>query len=84
MVFTGALSSMTRSTAWERVAEAGGQPAPGVTKHTNVLVIGYQDARKLRPGEELSAKARKARDLRARGLEIELMPETDFVQLLAL
>jgi DNA polymerase-3 subunit epsilon len=84
IVFTGALGSMTRALAWDRVAEAGGRPAPGVTKHTNVLVIGYQDARKLRPGEALSAKARKARDLRERGQKIEIMPEVDFVQLLAL
>lgn len=70
--------------AWDRVAEVGGQPAPGVTRHTNVLVIGYQDARRLRPGEVLSAKARKARDLREGGQDIEIMPEVDFVQLLAL
>jgi len=84
IVFTGALSSMTRGVAWERVATAGGQPAPGVTTHTNILVVGYQDSRKLRPGESLSAKARKARDLRATGQEIELMGEVDFLQLLAL
>ena len=84
MVFTGALSSMPRAVAWDRVAEAGGHPAPGVTKNTNILVIGYQDARKLRPGEELSAKARKARDLREHGQPIEVMPELDFVRLLVL
>lgn len=84
IVFTGTLSSMTRALAWDRVAEVGGRPAPGVRRHTNVLVIGHQDAQKLRPGEELSAKARKARDLRERGQPIELMPEVDFTQLLAL
>jgi DNA polymerase-3 subunit epsilon len=84
MAFTGALGSMTRARAWDLVAEVGGQPTPGVTKYTNVLVMGYQDARKLRPGEELSAKARKARDLRATGQDIEIMSEVDFVQLLAL
>ena len=84
IAFTGALGSMTRAMAWDRVAEVGGQPAPGVTKHTNVLVIGYQDARKLRPGEALSAKARKARDLREHGQGIEILPEVDFTQLLAL
>jgi DNA polymerase-3 subunit epsilon len=84
MVFTGALSSMPRAVAWDRVAEVGGRPAPGVTKHTNILVIGYQDARVLRPGEELSAKARKARDLRDHGQPIEVMPELDFVRLLVL
>jgi NAD-dependent DNA ligase len=75
---------MPRAEAWKRVAEVGGQPAQGVTKRTNVLVLGYQEARKLRPGEELSAKARKARDLRAEGREIEPMREVDFLQLLAL
>lgn len=84
IVFTGALSSMTRVVAWERAAEVGGQPASGVTKHTNVLVVGYQDARKLRPSEALSEKARKASDLRQRGQDIEVMPEADFLQLLAL
>jgi DNA polymerase-3 subunit epsilon len=84
MVFTGALSSMTRAAAWERIAGVGAHPAPGVTRHTNILVIGYQDARVLRPGEELSAKARKARDLREHGQPIEVMPELDFVRLLVL
>ena len=83
IVFTGALDSMTRAMAWDRVIELGGRPAPGVTKHTNVLVIGYQDAYQLRPGEQLSAKARKARDLRELGQQIEVMSEVDFVQLLA-
>ena len=84
IVFTGALGSMTRGDAWERVAAVGGQPEPGVTKHTNVLVIGYQDSRVLRPGESLSAKARKAQELRAKGQAIEVMGEVDFLQLLAL
>lgn len=84
MVFTGTLASMTRECAWELVAERGGQPAPGVTKHTNILVMGYQDVRVLRPGETLSAKARKASELRACGQRIELLGEEDFVQLLEL
>ena len=84
MVFTGARSSMVRARAWELVAEKGGQAAEGVTRHTNILVVGYQDARTLRPGESLSAKARKAADLRAAGQPIELMPEVDFLQLLEL
>ena len=84
VVFTGDLVAMTRATAWDRVAEVGGRPAPGVTKHTNVLVIGYQDARKLRPGQALSAKAQKASDLRDRGQNIEIVTTVDFLQLLAL
>jgi DNA polymerase-3 subunit epsilon len=66
------------------VAELGEQPAAGVTRHTSILVIGYQDARKRGLGEVLSAKARKASDLRERGQQIEIMPEVDYVRLLAL
>lgn len=84
MVFTGALASMTRQRAWDLIAERGATPSDGVTNRTNILVVGYQDARKLRPGEELSAKARKAADLRAKGLPIEVMAEQDFFQLLDL
>lgn len=84
MVFTGALMSMTRTVAWHHVAAVGGRPAIGVTKSTNILVIGFQDAVRLRPGEVLSAKARKANDLRERGQQIEIVPELDFVRLLVL
>lgn len=84
IVFTGALASMTREIAWARAAEVGGQPEPGMTKRTNILVEGYQDPRKLAVGRALSAKAQKARDLRERGQQIEIMREQDFVQLLVL
>jgi DNA polymerase III epsilon subunit-like protein len=84
IVFTGALSSMTREMAWEAVAVVGGQAAVGVTRKTNILVTGHQNVRVLAPGECLSAKARKARALRAAGQAIEVMDEADFVQLLAL
>ena len=84
IAFTGALGSMVREYAQQLVAERGGRPAAGVTKHTDILVLGYQDERKLRPGEDLSAKARKAAELRATGQPIELMGEIDFVRLLEL
>lgn len=84
MVFTGALATMTRQQAWEMVAERGATPSDGVTKRTNILVIGYQDARRLRPGAVLSTKAQKAASLRVKGLPIEVMPEEDFFQLLGL
>ncbi len=82
MAFTGALLSMGRDEARALVAASGAQPEAGVTKHTNILVEGYQDPSKLRPGEALSAKARKAEEARARGQPIEIMDESDFLQLL--
>jgi len=84
MVFTGALATMTRQRAWDLTAERGATPAETVTKRTNILVIGYQDARKLRPGATLSAKAQKAAALREKGQPIEVMPEEDFFQQLGL
>ena len=84
MVFTGRLFSMTRAIAWQRVAAVGARPAVGVTKSTNILVLGYQDITRLRPGERLSGKARKAAALREHGQEIELLPEVDFAQQLLL
>jgi DNA polymerase-3 subunit epsilon len=80
IVFTGALSSMTCETAWEIVASVGGQPCRSVTKGTNILVMGYQDASVLRPGERLSGKARRAEELRAAGQTIEVMCEADFLE----
>ena len=32
-------SSLTRATAWKRVAEVSGQPESGVTKRTNILAV---------------------------------------------
>ncbi len=78
--FTGALSSMIRERAWQLVAERGGLPSAGVTKHTAILVVGFQDMRKLRPGATLSNKARKAAELREKGQPIEILGEPDFVQ----
>jgi DNA polymerase III epsilon subunit-like protein len=80
IVFTGELSSMTRDTALEIVASVGAKPCHNVTKRTSILVMGYQDASVLRPGECLSGKARRAEELRAAGQAIEIMCEADFLQ----
>jgi DNA polymerase-3 subunit epsilon len=81
VVFTGELA-MLRRAAWLFVAEAGGQPEPGVTKRTNMLVCGYQDMYKLAAGETKSSKLRKAEQLHATGNEIEIVTERDFFRLL--
>ncbi|HZC99237.1 MAG TPA: exonuclease domain-containing protein [Actinomycetes bacterium] len=81
--FTGALLSMTREQAWHRVAEVGGRSVPGVTKATQVLVVGTQDGRRLRPGTSQSGKQRKAAQLLAAGQEIEMISEADFLERLA-
>jgi DNA polymerase-3 subunit epsilon len=80
IVFTGELSSMTRETARQVVASVGAQPQHDVNKRTNILVMGYQNAAVLRPGECLSGKARRVEELRAAGQSIEVMCEADFLQ----
>jgi len=78
VVFTGTLSSMTRGEAQQLVADIGGILANNVTKETNFLVVGQQDVR-LVGDDGLSGKQEKAIQLRAKGQEIELMSEADFL-----
>ncbi len=80
VVFTGALASMTRRQAFQRLADVGGLPGDGVTRETNVLVVGEQDIRRLATGSTMSAKQRKALTLRSQGQDIQLMGEDDFVR----
>ncbi|MCL8251374.1 exonuclease domain-containing protein [Aeromicrobium fastidiosum] len=82
VVFTGALTSMTRQLAWDEVARSGGTPELNTTKRTNVLVLGDFNPANLRPGATYSGKARKAFDLQDKGQDIELMTEADFLRVL--
>jgi DNA polymerase III epsilon subunit-like protein len=82
VTFTGTLSSMTRALAWQKVADCGGMPLDGVTKKTNLLVFGYQDARMLAPGATLSSKYTKALTLKEKGADIEIIGEDDFLTML--
>lgn len=79
--FTGKLERMTRKEAIKATALVGGIPEKGVTKHTNILVVGEQDWRVV--GKEgLSRKMKKAQSLLEEGQNIEIMTENDFIKLL--
>jgi exonuclease len=80
VVFTGALSSMSRPLAHEECIRVGALPEQTVTKRTNVLVVGDLDPARLVPGDVTSQKAQKAFKLRAGGQDIEVMTEYDFLQ----
>jgi DNA polymerase III subunit epsilon len=79
-VFTGTLQSRTRQTAWEDVVKVGGVPEPGVTKRTNILVIGDINPAVLTPGIATTGKAAKAFALQDQGQDIEVMTEDDFLR----
>jgi len=82
VVFTGALMSMTRQVAWQECARVGAPAELGVTKRTNVLVVGDVNPAVLRPGQRLTGKARKAFELQDKGQLIEVMTEDDFLRCL--
>jgi DNA polymerase III subunit epsilon len=81
IVFTGALDSMTRLDAAQRVINCGGRCADTMSRWVNYLVLGQQDYRKLK-GETKSGKMRKAEELLLSGADIEVIPESDFLEML--
>lgn len=80
VVFTGTLQSMERREAFKRLAEVGGVPGNGVTKKTNLLVVGEQELSRLASGASMSSKMEKARTLRTGGQDIELIGEAEFLR----
>jgi DNA polymerase-3 subunit epsilon len=82
MVFTGTLSSMVRRDAWNVVAFFGAVVQDGVNRQTTRLVIGDGFT-----GNDVSdfttGKALRAAELHAKGQKIEILSESDFLELLA-
>ena len=54
---------------------------PNVTKNVSLLVVGTQDRRKLN-GYEKSGKHRKAEALIDKGMDIQILSESDFSELI--
>lgn len=81
VAFTGALA-VPRREAQQAVVNCGAVAGKGVTRHTDYLVAGYQDLKKLAQGASKSAKLHKAEALKASGQGIEIIGETDFGRLL--
>ncbi|WP_338891907.1 exonuclease domain-containing protein [Rhodococcus sovatensis] len=82
VVFTGALLSMTRQVAWDECARVGATAEKSTTKRTNVLVVGDINPAILRPGSQVTGKARRAFELQEGGQSIEVMTEIDFLRCL--
>jgi DNA polymerase-3 subunit epsilon len=80
VVFTGALDSMTRVEAAQRVVNRGGRCTNSMSRSVNYLVLGQQDYRRLK-GQTKSSKMRRAEELLAEGADIEVIPESDFLEM---
>ncbi len=79
IVFTGALSSMTRVQAKQTIADIGGINKSGIAKSTDYLIVGQQDYRVV--GEDgMSSKQEKAIKYIALGSEIEILSENEFIR----
>lgn len=77
--FTGACQFAKRRDMLSMVASIGGIPTDSVTKATDVLVVGQVDYRYM-DDEGMSKKQRKALDLLAKGQDIEILSETEFLE----
>lgn len=80
VVFTGELA-IKRKVAADIAAEAGCGVVDNVSKKVTMLVVGTQDKSKLR-GYAKSGKHRKAEALIEKGVEIQILSESDFSDLI--
>lgn len=81
VMFTGTLSTMSRKEAMQKVVDVGGLIAINVTKDTDFLVMGMQDYSKFTDGKE-SIKTKKAKLLIAKGKQLQIIDEAEFLKLL--
>lgn len=82
VVFTGALSKMTRAAAMQFVVNLGGSCGNGITKATNYLVVGTSDYISTKEGKK-TAKMAKVDDLRTKGFDIATISEETFYDLIS-
>ena len=80
-VFTGALQKMTRTDAAQLVVNVGGICDNNITKKTNFLILGNNDyCKSITDGK--SSKQKKAEEYKQNGLDIEVIPEDVFYDML--
>ena len=80
VVFTGALSSMTRKEAFQIVADLGGFPESNLTQKTNFLVVGNEEfVSSVKNGK--TNKMKKAEQYKEKGLDILVLSENTFFEM---
>lgn len=83
IVFTGKLQYFIRDEAERRVKVIGGECPNSLTKKTNYLVVGVQTPSQV-GADGLSEKQRKAIKYKEEGIDIELLSETEFIDIMGL
>lgn len=83
VVFTGALSSMTRIEAAQKAVNVGAQVADNMSAKVDFLVVGETDYSKV-GSDGMSAKLRKAVAMAESGKPLEIIGERDFMQMVTL
>jgi len=82
VVFTGALTNLPREDAKRIVEKIGGITKPeNLSSKTNFLVVGTYDYNKYGKGFK-SGKLKKAEELIARGKNLEIISEKDFLKMI--
>lgn len=80
-VFTGTLEKMTRVKAAQLVVNCGGIVENGITKKTNILILGNNDyCKSIKDGK--SAKQKKAEQYIKQGNDLIIVPEDAFYNML--
>jgi DNA polymerase-3 subunit epsilon len=80
-VFTGAMTALLRKDAMQAVVDHGGACHDAVRQDTDYLVLGQNGYVGYSAGHK-SSKMKKAEEMLAKGLPIEILSEADFVSLL--
>ena len=80
VVFTGTLTSMSRNDAAQAAVNCGAIPKANISAKCHFLVVGVTDFRKVKNGA--SSKMKKAIEMAAAGHDIEIIDESDFLELL--
>lgn len=83
VVFTGTLSYFTKDEAKDYVGKIGGHPCNGLSKSTNFLVVGVQNPSRVGP-DGLSEKQRQAIKYRKEGIDIEIITEQEYIDMMGL
>jgi DNA polymerase III subunit epsilon len=80
VVFTGQLLSMTRPQAKDRAIKNGATVLSGVSKKTDVLVVGISDFIDFEKGRK-TQKLRDAEELNASGKDVTIIDEEEFLKM---